>query len=228
MKNKIVVGVSSNRDIKYLDMFIKHIKKTSGCPCDVFVLENHGQYSLTKAYNTIWDHFQDIEDSVLVLIHHDIKFKTNGWGKNLINIFNSHDVDILGVAGSSVLNSHGVWWLDGEGKFNQHDLWGKVWHKKGNTESPSNFSGIKRISKAEPVAVIDGVFMAINPNTCERFDEDFTDFHFYDVSFCIKNYLEGKKICVTETIPIVHESGGALNEQWEMNRVQLTKKYNIN
>lgn len=228
MKNKIVIGYSTNRDVTSQQIFNKEIKKTIGCEHEIFVYENDGTISLTEAYNKIWNSYSNTEDIIFCFIHHDIHFKNNGWGKTLLRHFNNNDVDIIGVAGTNHLYNHGVWWLNKSNEFNKHNLWGKVWHTDGKKEWKSDFTTIdRRCAKLQPVVAIDGVFITFNPDTCEQFDEHFDGFHFYDISFSVKNFLANKKIMVTETIPICHESGGQLNSQWEMNRQKLIQKYNL-
>lgn len=230
MKNAIIVGYSTNRDEKAQKRFNKEIKKSIGCTHEIIPFQNNGEYSLTKTYNLIWQSVKDcqpIDNLIFVFIHHDIHFKCNGWGKNLLNIFNNeeNEVDIVGLAGTEDLYSHGVWWLNENQEFNKKTLWGKVWHTDGKKEWKSDFSVGKKVNKLQPVVAIDGVFIAFNPSTCHKFDEDFDNFHYYDISFCMDNYLFGKNIAVTETIQIVHESGGVLSNKWEENRNKFCTIY---
>lgn len=245
MKTKIFVGYSTNRDDKFIKRFNKEIIKSSGLKNDIVVVpfKNNGEYSLTKSYNilidtlckeiygegfdgkTFYDDFPPTE-YLCLFIHHDIHFKSQAWGKNLLNIFNNNDVDIVGVAGTDHLRNHGVWWLNESGQMDQNNLWGKVWHTDGKKEWKSDFTGPnKKCQKVQPVAAIDGVFMAFNPDTCHKFDEDFGGFHMYDISFCVENHLYGKNIAVTETIQLIHESGGQLSTEWDENRKRLCYIY---
>ena len=229
-KTKILVAYSTNRNPQYQKQFNKHISKTIGCEHTIIPFENEGQFSLTNVYNYIWktNEESDIthDEYVFVFIHHDIKFKTNGWGKNLLGIFNTNEINIVGVAGTDKFYANGAWWLDENNQFNQTDLWGKVWHTNGKTDWKTNFTTPnKKCDKIQPVVTIDGLFISFDPISCLKFDEDFDNFHFYDISFCLKNFVEGKKIAVTETIPICHESGGAMNQIWEDHRKKLIEKY---
>lgn len=230
MKEQIIVGYCTNRNDWACKKFNDEIKKSIGCDHIIIPFFNDGSVSLSKAYNSILAEIfvqTDYQNSVVVFCHHDIHFKSNGWGKNLLNIFNNNEVDILGLAGTDKLYPHCSWWTNAEGIFNQEDLWGKVWHKiKGHPETKSDFTTHrKKCAKVQPAVAVDGVFLAFNPETCLPFDEDFKGFHFYDISWCLQNFLAGKKIGVTETIPIVHESGGFMNAEWEENRKQLISKY---
>ena len=235
MKTKVIVIFSTNRKEYEQKKFRKEIDNSIGLKKDLYqiiVYDNHGDVSLTQAYNYAWNALtiqdKELSDYILVFCHHDIHFKTKGWGKNLLNIYNNNEVDIIGLAGTDTLYNHGVWWLDDTGKLTKKNLWGKVWHTDSKKEWKSDFTADKKSEKLQPVVAIDGVFMVVNPTTCFKFDEDFDGFHYYDISFCVDNFLFGKKIAVTETIQIVHESGGVLSEAWEKSREKLVYIYEKN
>ena len=231
MKNKVVIAYSTNRDDKFKKRYNKELIKSSGLSkkkgqIDVIGYNNQGEFSLTQVYNSAIRGIEaEYSDYIILFLHHDVKFKSQSWGKNLLNIFNNHDVDILGLAGTDNLHSHGTWWLNDKQTMNQVNLWGKVWHTDGRREWATKFSGDKVCQKVQPVAAIDGVFLAIDPDTCLDFDEEFGGFHLYDVSFCVENHLHGKNIAVTETIQLIHESGGQLSIAWEESRSKLARIY---
>jgi hypothetical protein len=192
----------------------------------VLSYSNNGVSGLAQVYNHMWamcEHYAD--DAVFVFCHHDIHFQTSQWGKCLLRIFNENDVDILGVAGTPALLPHCVWW-EGQGGSKDH-LFGKVWHEiKGKGRKYlTDFTGYKLKQKLYPVVLVDGLFLAFNPKTCLKFNENFTGFHFYDIPWCIDNHLAGKKLFVTESIQIVHESGGETNAEWEQNRQKMAELY---
>ena len=101
---------------------------------------------------------------------------------------------------------------------------GIVEHTNGLREWVSEYSkphfGIKE------VCLIDGLFIAVDTsNITHQFDEDFKGFHFYDLSFCIPNYLDGVNIGIVTDIRILHKSVGMTNQQWEEARIQFAEKY---
>jgi hypothetical protein len=53
----------------------------------------------------------------------------------------------------------------------------------------------------------------------KNFNEEFSGFHFYDISFCVDNLLEGVKIGLTTKISLTHKSIGMPNKQWEKNKL---------
>ena len=56
-------------------------------------------------------------------------------------------------------------------------------------------------------------------------DENVKGFHFYDVDFTFRNFLEGVKIGVLYDIRITHKSIGQTNEQWELNRQVFSERF---
>lgn len=232
MKTKLVIGYSTNQPKAFQTKFNQELLNTVGLPEDqvsIIPYENQGDLSLTEAYNDLWECASVFNDAILVFIHHDVHFKSNGWGKILLDLFNDNAVDIIGLAGSQALHTHGVWWLDENKNLNYKDAWGKVWcirSEKG--EEMIDYSSGKGCQVLQPVVVVDGVFIAFNPDTCVKFDEDVEGFHFYDISFCTRNFVQGKKIAVTETIQLFHESKGHPTQSWEDNRLQFCEKYAAN
>lgn len=229
MKTKLVIGYSTNQPKAFQTKFNQELLSTVGLPEDrvsIIAYENQRELSLTEAYNDLWDCASVFKDAIFVFIHHDVYFKSNGWGKTVLDLFNNHPIDILGLAGTETLHEHGVWWLDGNKNLNYKEAWGKVWHTDPELgEKMTDYSSNKGCQILQPVAAIDGVFIAFNPDTCSEFDEDFDEFHFYDISFCIKNFLEGRKIAITETIQLCHESSGHPPVIWEENRLKFCEKY---
>lgn len=52
-----------------------------------------------------------------------------------------------------------------------------------------------------------------------KFNEEFKGFHFYDLPFCLNNFMDGIKIGVTTKIMVTHKSIGIINKQWEKNKL---------
>lgn len=83
--------------------------------------------------------------------------------------------------------------------------------------------------KLKEVVVIDGLFMAIDRTKIKKyFNESLTGFHFYDIDFCLRNYLtEETKIGVTTLIQLIHKSVGKLNNEWLLNKIKINNTYGI-
>ena len=147
MKTKLVIGYSTNRPKAFQTKFNQELLSTVGLPEDqvtIIPYENQRELSLTEAYNDLWDCASTFKDAVFVFIHHDVHFKSNGWGRTVLDLFNNHQVDILGLAGTETLHTHGVWWLTEDKELNYKEAWGKVWHT--DPELGEKMSPAKRIA----------------------------------------------------------------------------------
>lgn len=224
---KLSVVFSSHRTDEENQKFINHLKTTAGVEIHVECIKNMNQYSLTEAYNLGWKKLDELErgKDIIVFCHNDLQIKTKNWGKTLLSLFNAFsNYDILGIAGTTELNEHGCWWLDKEGKMNFPKMFGRVWHTNGIREWESVYS--EKISGVKEVVVVDGLFIAVNGETVlKRFDEDYKNFHYYDVSFSFENYLEGCNIGVIDRISVLHQSVGMTNAAWEQNRLQFANQF---
>lgn len=217
MKNKVIVVFSSHLDISVDEKFISHIKNTIGCNYSIHRYSNNNEYSLSEIYNKALNE-NYCENSIFAFIHNDILFKTRNWGRVLLSRFNNYNFDIIGLAGTTKLDNDGVWWSD------RHKLCGIVNHTDGDKEWESKFS--PEFSGIKEVITVDGVFMAVNPDTIiHKFDEKYKGFHFYDISFCFPNYLDGCNIGVTTDIRIIHKSVGITTPEWEVNRLKFIDEY---
>lgn len=231
MKNKIVIGYSTNLSKALQNEFNKELLASVGLSQEknevvIIPYENEGVLSLTESYNDIWESAESFKDAIFVFIHDDIHFKSKDWGKNLLALFNNNEVDIIGVAGADKIHRHGIWIRDKNSNFANSNIWGKLWHvRKGDAVLNDYTSSLKTCAELQPVVVLDGVFIAFNPDTCVKFNEDFDDGHFYDISFCVENFLQGKRIAVTESIQIIHDFEEVMNEAWERNKLQFCEKY---
>ena len=69
--------------------------------------------------------------------------------------------------------------------------------------------------------------MAFMPSRIKHmFDPTLGGFDFYDIDFCLNNYVhKACKIGVTTNIRMAHNSIGRLKESWEVNKQIINKKY---
>jgi glycosyltransferase involved in cell wall biosynthesis len=216
LKNNIVVVFSSHLGDEVNNEFVNHIHKTIGVKHKIVCYPNYNQFSLSEIYNNAINEHSN-ESTIMVFCHPDIIYKTLNWGKVLLNHFNHTDFGIIGVAGSTFIGKNS-WWED------RSKMVGIVWHSdKLSTwvsEYSNEFNGVK------PTVNVDGLFMAVD---CDKivckFNLNYGKFHFYDLSFCLPNYLEGCNIGVTTSIRILHKSVGQTNQEWEINRQKFVEEY---
>jgi glycosyltransferase involved in cell wall biosynthesis len=214
----ITIGYSTK---KSNSNFLEYLKKTCGVKnVQIIEIVNPGLFSLSEAYNKILD---KSENEIVIFTHDDILFEKEYWGKRVLEHFEKKpEYGILGVAGTTYYPSSGRWWdIQGE-------MIGQVYHqyqgKKWLSEYNKPFG-----NKVIDSVIVDGLFFAIKKsNIKERFDDTVNGFHFYDTTFCIKNFLSGVKIGTISNVPLTHLSIGMTNEQWELNRQLFVNKFKEN
>lgn len=209
-----LVCSSKSVDSEYLP---KLIKKGGVNPKQVNILhyENNGQYSLTEVYNK---GLRESEDDYVVFMHDDLKLGKN-WLKRTLNHLKETEYGILGVAGTWNMGEDGRWWT------NRAAMMGQVYHEKDGKKWLSKYCGDMKNNITEAV-LVDGLYFAINkPLIKEEFNEKYDAFHFYDVTFCVDNFLKGVKVGVMHDIDITHLSIGETNEKWELHRQKFVNEY---
>ena len=203
----ITIGYSTRENNeKYID----YLKKTCGIKnVEVIQKVNNGEKSLSQVYNEIID---ESTNDIIIFCHDDIEFDTPNWGKRIIKHFEKSDFGILGVAGTTEMPQSGMWWED------KRKMVGIVNHKHEGKKWESKYSKSWGDSISE-TCIVDGLFIAIDKTKIkERFDESVKGFHFYDVYFSVKNFLEGVKIGVIFNVRLTHLSIGQTNDYWEDSR----------
>lgn len=210
----ITVGYSTR---EHNPKFIEYLKKSSGFKkIDVIEKINNGEKSLSEVYNEI---ISESKTDIIVLCHDDIYFDTTSWYHKIKTHFEKSDYGILGVAGTTHLPETGRWW-----DFRKKMV-GIVNHESGGKKWTSKYCDDFGKSIKQTV-IVDGLFIALSKSRIKHtFDESFAGFHFYDLGFCYKNFLDNVKIGVVSNIRITHKSIGQTNDQWEENRKQFVEMY---
>lgn len=214
--NDIVSVVTSTR--KKDDNLYRSIRKAFSHPkTQILIYENDNQMSLAEVYNK---GLEESTNDIVVFMHDDVTINSTNVGHKITQIFEKFpEYGIVGVAGTTDL-ANGRWW---EIRKSMH---GKVSHTKDGKTWTNKYSKEPYIDKLKDVVTVDGVFFMVHKQRIKKtFDTDFKGFHFYDIPFCILNYLEGVKIGVTTRIDITHKSIGETNEQWEENKKQFEEKF---
>lgn len=219
---EITVVISSRKSDDESNAFIETIKNTVGCRANVIFVVNDNSMGLSQLYYSMMNNPQ-IESDIIVFCHDDIEFLKKGWGEELIRLFSKNrKFGIIGVAGSAEFDEKGAWW-------NYSKKFGQVLHKHDGKSWLTAFSPLLN-KDLEEVCVIDGLFIAVKRSRVTRnFDPNLPGFNFYDIDFCLANYLDGKtKIGVTTNIRLAHRSIGQLSENWYQNREIINEKYGDN
>jgi len=213
----ITVGYSTR---EHNPQFIEYLKKSSGFKkIDVIEKINNGEKSLSQVYNEI---LEESKTDIVILCHDDIYFDTSSWFHKIKTHFEKSDYGILGLAGTTNMPETGRWWDNRKTMIGivNHESEGKKWTSKYSDDFGKSI---------KPTVVVDGVFIALSKSRIKHtFDEEFKGFHFYDIAFCYRNYLEDVKVGVITNIRITHKSIGQTNQQWEDNRQFFVQKYGEN
>jgi hypothetical protein len=211
----ITIGFSTR---KIDNGFVELLKKSCGVSNpQIIPIENEGKYSLPEAYNMI---LEQATNDIVVLCHDDIYFDSKNWGSKILKHFKrSPEYGVLGLAGSTQLPESAKWWEDFskmKGIVNhEHD--GKKWESKYSASLGNQI---------EDVVLVDGLFIVLNKkNIKQTFNEEIKGFHFYDVDFSFRNFIEEVKIGVIYDVRVTHKSIGATNEEWEQNRIKFAEKH---
>ena len=214
----ITIGFSTR---KIDSSFVELLKKSCGVSNpQIIPIENEGKYSLPEAYNMI---LEQATNDIVVLCHDDIYFDSKNWGSKILKHFKrSPEYGILGLAGSTQLPKSAKWWEDFskmKGIVN-HEHEGKKWESKYSASLGNQI---------EDVVLVDGLFIVLNKkNTKQPFNEEIKGFHFYDVDFSFRNFIEDVKIGVIYDVRVTHKSIGQTNDQWEQNRIKFAEKHKDN
>lgn len=197
-----------------------NIKNTIGIDYEIVVMDNsNGQYSIFSAYNK---GFIQSKFPFLCFVHEDVLFKTQNWGKVLINHLSDKKIGIIGIAGGKIMTRiPASWWMLGYGYKNL------IQHYKNNKtsslEKTQNHSG-----NPQPAILLDGVFLSFRSELFEKikFDEDLTGFHGYDHDISVQSVLAGYNNYVVFDILLEHFSEGDMNAQYYANLIKIYKKRN--
>ena len=216
-KNKESVSVViSTRKID--EDYVKHVKKMFSQPdTEILIYENDGDKSLTQIYNI---GLKESKNDIVVFMHDDLILETPNMTPKIVKLFEKHSrFGIIGIAGTDNLTS-GRWWD------NRKDMYGVVGHIHEGKRHVNHYSKEVFNDVLKDVVVVDGLWFAIRKSRIKKeFDEQFSGFHFYDIPFCVENYLEGVKIGLTTKFGVTHKSIGATNKQWEKNKLFFEALY---
>lgn len=218
MEDSIAIVVCSRKNDETKTKLIKHIKDTCGCNAHTYFMYNPEGVGLSEIYNNML--LPDKNDcDITVFIHDDIEFLKPGWGAEILRLFNEHEeYGIIGVAGSAQFDERAAWW-------NYEKKFGQVLHRHDGKAWLTQFSPLLD-KDLEDVCVIDGLFIAVHRGRISKTFDPQYKFDFYDVSFCLDNYLDGKtKIGVTTNIRLAHNSIGQMRPDWYASRESINEKY---
>jgi len=214
--NEVVSVVISTRNID--DEYLKHVEKMFSHPkTEILIYENDGVNSLTEIYNI---GLKESKNDIVVFMHDDLILETPNMTPKIVKLFEKHkEYGIIGIAGTDKLTS-GRWWD------NRENMFGVVGHIHEGKRHVNHYSKGVFNDVLKNVVIVDGLFFMVRKSLLKKeFNEDFKGFHFYDIPFCVENYLDGVRIGLTTKFGITHKSIGITNKQWEKNKLFFEALY---
>ena len=214
--NEIVSVVISTRKID--ESYVSHVKKMFSHPkTQILIYENDGEKSLTQIYNM---GLKESENDIVVFMHDDLILETTNITPKIVKMLEKHpEYGIIGIAGTDKLTS-GMWWQ------NRDNMFGVVGHLHQGKRHVNRYSKGVFNDVLKDVVVVDGLFFIVHKNRIKKeFNEEFEGFHFYDISFCVENYLDGVKVGLKTKFEVTHKSIGEVNKKWEKNKLFFEALY---
>jgi len=211
-KESVSVVVSTR---KIDEGYREHIRKMFSQPdTEILMYENNGEMSLTQVYNK---GLKESVNDIVVFMHDDLILETPNMTPKIVKMMSSHSINtnygIVGIAGTDKLTS-GMWWQ------NRENMFGVVGHIHEGKRHVNHYSKGVFNEKLKDVVIVDGLFFMVHKQRIKKeFNEEFKGFHFYDISFCVENFLEGVKIGLTTKFGVTHKSIGMVNKEWEKNKL---------
>jgi GT2 family glycosyltransferase len=223
--DSLTIVYSSNFDQFQNIEFETSLRLSSGLlpsQLEIICFENFNTFSLTEIYNK---GLRIAKNETVLFLHNDVRLLNRDWALVLLRKFKESDFGILGLAGSIEMirsKQEGAWFGGGE-----LSTAGFVYHPDENGGIIEEWFS-DRQDFIVPCVALDGVFIAVvKSRIVEEFDEEFKGFHYYDVSFCIRNFISGVKLGIIcdGGIQLYHNSTGNRNEEWHQNRKLFLDKY---
>lgn len=155
----------------------------------------------------------------IIFCHDDIEILTNKIHNiNCLNALEQNKIGFVGVAGTSILDNQAIWWKATVGQ----SLHGIVYHQAPGKQ---RFVTMFGPNDHEPVAALDGVFLASKYSTLLNLELKKPagyagDWDFYDIFYTSQATIKGYSNLV---VPIIlnHTSLGVPRQGWYSNRAEF-------
>ena len=189
----------------------KNILSSIGVDYEIVSIDNsRGQFSIFQAYN---EGVARAKGDILCFMHDDILFRSNDWGKVVVESFSSNpNMGALGVAGGHFMPDCPSSWSTC--KTTSYHVWQTNRDGSATEYGCTDYTNGERLVE---VVCLDGLFMCFRRSLFDtiRFDDNtFSGFHCYDSDICMQVLSMGYSVNVTFDIDIEHRSNGACNQQY--------------
>ncbi|MGC2519427.1 MAG: glycosyltransferase [Burkholderiales bacterium] len=210
----VSVIICSIDSVRFARVTAMYERLLAGVPHEIIGI--HDARSLSEGYNR---GLRLARNDILVFSHDDIDIISTDFAARLLQSLAGHDV--IGVAGT-------------------RKLMGEAWHLadhphlQGQVGAPAEDSGylvsIYGVTQPESgdLQALDGLFLAARRDIAQRlgFDEAMFDgWHFYDLDFSFRAWLEGLDCATCNHLLIVHPSRGRYDERWHQYSLRFLDKH---
>ena len=160
--------------------------------------------SIFVSYNKLLDWASGLQDlEALVLVHQDAEIVGDDFPGHVRQALSDPDVGIVGCVGAVGVRSI-AWW---EGSVTLASFTNR-YEELGGGELPAlswSWADAPPYAHTGPVETLDGFMMVLSPWAVRtlRFDEQLSDFHGYDLDFCLQVREAGRKV-VTADLRAIH------------------------
>jgi hypothetical protein len=184
--------------------------------------------SISHSYNALLDRFAGREDvEALVLLHQDTEIVDTDFCRRARQALSDPSVGVAGCVGAIGVKSI-AWW---EGSVTLSSFANR-YEEYGGGELPG-FSWDR--AEAPPYAqvgevdTLDGFLLILSPWTVRniRFDEEISEFHGYDLDFCLQVREAGRKVTTADVRAIHHRPLEMLPDvdRWVEAHVRVAEKW---
>jgi len=204
--------------------FAENISRTIGVEYEIIDIDNsENKYSIFSAYNL---GVSKSKFPYLCLVHEDVLFHSDNWGKNVIAHLQDPKTGILGVAGGDMITRVPASWPTSVSlsvNIIQTDYSARKRPTKFLLE-PEKYDQPKRSS-----ITLDGIFLCMRKELMQKihFDETLKGFHGYDYDISIQSAIAGYTNYVIFDVKLEHFSRGKTNILYFRNLIHIFKKWEM-
>jgi len=216
-----VVICSINPEL--LSQVQQNISATIGVEYELLVWDNRvDKKGICGVYNQM---AKQARYEYILFLHEDILFATNGWGREIRNIFEYHpEIGVIGLGGSKYKSKAFSGWYTA---LKNCDCL-QIVHRFDHGDRPELLKP-PTATNLEEVVCLDGVFICCRKSVWEKrpFNESLLPgFHFYDIDFSL-GAATFCKVVVTFDIILVHITahGGDFGDKWVETAIKFHKAY---
>jgi hypothetical protein len=190
----------------------QNIAETIGVDWQAIIIDNSvNSSSITSVYNKC---ASVAKYDIICFVHEDVLFKTQNWGRVLINTFSTDtELGLIGLAGSKYKSDIPSGWFSGNVAI---DCCNITHLDKSNVSQVMHYNP-DRTKQVQEVVVLDGVLLVCPKKVWQeiKFDDQLLKgFHLYDIDFSFR-VAEKYKVVVIYTISLIHlTQGGSFGNEW--------------